>query len=372
MEDSCVSHAQVRSDDTMSVDGSVTSPCVDIVIRDVGNAVPRAAAVLAEIFGLPVEAMVATIYRAPARLAAGLEPEAAGRVLSCLDQLGLTLEVVPAGSPIDAGTSLDLAAEIVDPGQADAAAAVTAEFLGIPLADAFELLLAPPGVVLGNVSAATVAAFERRLPAGALSLTAADPATSRYALFAGDVGDADRAAIATLLDGATPAGDGFVALDLSHADAGQLWRQLARVPGVRLVNQAFLRFEIVLTRIAENGPATAAALEALAGVPSQAFEALGQVLPVVVEEQVPHADVEARLLAYAEHGMTVTARLANFAEQILVVEAAPPAARGMLGVDGAAPLPLSLPPLGTARARVLRWRLEAAGAEVRQYQQEAA
>ena len=339
---------------------------VDIVIRDVGSAVPRAASIMAELFGLPIEAVVAAVYRAPARLVAGLEPQLARKLVSCLTDLGLSLDIVPQGDPIAPTPTLDLAAEIDDPALVDAATAVIAEFLAIPTDDALDLLTTPPGIILGNVSRATIDALERRLPAGALILSMADPTKSLYALFAGDLAPADRAAVEAVLDApSAAAGDGLVALGLTHSDANRLWRRLAGVPGVRLVNQAFLRFEMVLTEVADPNAATAQALEALAGIPAEAFADLVELLPVVVEDGIPHEGVEARLLDYAAHGMTVTARLANFARQVLVVDTAPPEALEILGVEAAA-LPLRLPPLVAPRARLARHRLEAAGADVSQ------
>ena len=345
---------------------------VDIVIRDVGSANPRAASLMAELFGLPIEAVVAAVYRAPSRLVAGLEPSLAEQLVSGLANLGLALEIVPGGGAVAPNPTLDVAAEIADPALVDAATDVIAEFLGVPREEALELLMTTPGVILGNVSRATIDALERRLPAGALTLTTADPAQSRYALFADALAPADRAAVDAVLHNAASAGDGLVALDLSHAEANALWRRLARVPNVRLVNQAFLRFEMVLTEIASVDPATAAALETLAGVPAEALAELAALLPVVVEDGVPHDRVAARLRDYAAYGLTVSARLANFAEQVLVVDSAPPEALALLGIDSAAPLPLRLPPLAAPRARLARHRLEAAGADVSQFAAEDA
>ena len=89
--------------------------------------------------------------------------------------------------------------------------------------------------------------------------------------------------------------------------------------------------------------------------------------PVAIEDGVSHADVEMRLKAYAAHGLSVTARLASFAEHVLVVESAPPPALALVGASGNAVLPLQLPPLSLARARLLRARLEQAGADVLQF-----
>lgn len=337
----------------------------DLIVRSVGHASPRAAGAVAAGLGVPVEAVVASIYRAPARLACGLARSAADAMCELLCELGLVADVIVAGATVEAGPALDVAAEIADPALADVAALAIAEFLGVSAAEAMELLMRPPGIVLGNVSAATVAAFEARLPPGALELTAADPLVSRYALFAGDLPFGERAAVAAMLPDVILTDDAsLVVMDLSHGDADRIWRRLAKHPGVRVVNQAFLRYEIQLNAADSDDPRVVTGLEVLAGVPVSDCAAVAALAPVTVEDGVSHADVENRLKAYAAYGLSVTARLASFAEHVLVVESAPPPALALIGASANATLPLQLPPLSLARARLLRAQLEQAGADV--------
>jgi hypothetical protein len=87
-------------------------------------------------------------------------------------------------------------------------------------------------------------------------------------------------------------------------------------------------------------------------------------LPVTIEERLSQTDAEARMAEYARAGITVTAHLATFATAALEIAAAPPAALTLVGAVPGAALPMRLPPLPAPRARVLRARLEAAGADV--------
>jgi hypothetical protein len=333
----------------------------DIVVRHVGSAGPRQAAAVAAGLGLPVEAVIAAIYRAPTILAAGLAPPLAERLAAMLGGLGLAVDLVPAGTPIDRGPLLDVAVEIVDAALADAVAAAIGEFIGVTAEVALELLLTPPGMILGSASAATVAALGARLPAGSATLTAIDPVASRYALFAASLPDAERDAIAAIApDIGGRRDDGIVATGLTRGEADRLWRRLSPYEGVRLVPEAFLRFNLEL--VAADGDA--AALEALAGIPADDLPLLLDLLPVVIEERVPQAQVHVRLCEFAAAGFTVTAHLATFATTTLEIVAAPPAALGLVGAAPGSRLPLRLPPAGAQRARVLRARLEAAGADV--------
>ena len=345
---------------------SVSSPSgeallYDIVVAHVGSAGPRAAGAIAAGLDLPVEAVIGTIYRAPAVIAAGLGAPVAERLVAELGELGLSVYAAPAGTPIQRGPLLDVAAEIVDPGQADAAAAVLADFLGTTPAAALDMLLTPPGLILGQASAATVEALAARLPAGAVALATVDPASTRYTLFAASLDAPDRAAVAALAPTVVTDPDGgLVATGLSRGEADRLWRRLAGREGVRLVPEAFLRFDLHLVA----GDGDPSALEQLAGIPAADVPQLLPLLPVTVEERRSQAEAEARMADYAAAGFTVTAHLATFATATLEVAAAPPAALSLIGAVSDAALPLRLPPLSAPRARVLRARLEAVGAEV--------
>ncbi|NJB99330.1 hypothetical protein CA233_09585 [Sphingomonas sp. ABOLD] len=340
----------------------------DVIVRSVGSASPNIAAAIAAGLGLPVEAVVASIYRAPSPLARALPRSAADAMCALLCELGLVVDVDVSPTALEPAVTLDVAAEIADPALTEAAGLAIADFLGVSVDEAMELLMTPPGIVLGNVSPVTVAAFEARLPQGALELTTADPLTSRYALFAGDLPPSERAAVASMLPGVVLADDtSLVVMDLSHGDADRIWRRLARNPGVRVFNQAFLRYDVQLDAADSDDPGVAAALEELAGIPLDDCDSVLALAPVTIENGVRHADVETRLKAYAARGISVTARLASFVEHVLVVESAPPPALALVGASGTAVLPLQLPPLSLPRARLLRARLEQAGADVLQY-----
>ncbi|MET0179131.1 MAG: hypothetical protein ABW194_01450 [Novosphingobium sp.] len=336
----------------------------DLVIRSIGSAIPRTVAAAATGLGVPAEALIAAVYRAPSRVLHDLPRATVQRLAALLGELGLAAEACPAGTSVAAPDLFDVAAEIVAPDLVDAAAAALGEFIGITAEAALDLLLAPPGMVLGGVSPATVAALEARLPAGALALTVADAARSTYALFATALGEAERRAIDQTIPGrVVPAGDGLAATGLDRPTADRLWRQLAAGERVRLVPEPFLRFDLELVTIPSGAEA---ALEQLAEVPSDQAAALRELLPVVIEERVPHGELASRLAAFAAHGIEVVARLATFAATTLELRRGPPAALALAGVAARTALPVRLPPLPAVRARLLRAKLEAAGAEVLQ------
>ncbi len=353
--------------ETMERPGRCAAPSsarADLIVRSVGTATPRAAAGLAESLGLPDAFVVDTIYRAPARLLANIVAQDAEQLATMLRGIGLDIVAVAPGTIPARGAVLDIAAVLTDPLRADAVAAALARFLGMTADAALDLLLTPPGIVLGNVTQPTLDALHAALPEDAVELTAADPETARYALFASGLSTAQQNAVRPLLasDAALQPDGSIACFDLTRIDADALWRRLRAPQGVRIVNQDFLRFTLALTAMPNDATAGAAALEALAAVPPDVYPAIAALLPCPIVERVAYGDVAARLAAFTASGFDVRADLESFAPVALDVRAAPPGALEQVGLAGETPC--VTPPLPREQARVLRARLEALGAEV--------
>lgn len=333
----------------------------DLFVVGPGRGTPRAAGILAQALGLPIEVVVDAIYRAPGRLVPSLPIAEARKLLKIIEPLELDLALLPVNEAPPRGPVRDVAAELLDLDAADAVAEALARFLGLGAAAALDLLLTPPGIILGNVTSATVAALAEILPSGAVQLQEIEPDTARYALFAASLtpqqagilrGQANR--------GATLGADGSaLILGLSRGEADALWRRLHAPEKIKLVPEALLRFGIML----HQAPAHAApALFALAGVPPEDYAILAQALPVQIESGLSLASVQTKLAAYAHEGLVATAELETFSFIRLEVLSASAAALASVGLAGR--LPLLTAPLPRPRARLLRHRLELAGGEV--------
>lgn len=345
---------------SFSVESTSADRC-DLLVMGPGRASPRAASVLADALGLPIEAIVDAIYRAPGRLLPGVPRREAERLVAMLAPLALDLAIVAAGSMPARCALRDVAAELCDLDAADDVAIVLGRFLGLDPAAALDLLLTPPGIVLGNVTAPTVAALAALLPPGAVRLVEVQPDAARYALFAAGLSRLQAGALrGHLPPGAVLGEDGSaLLLGLTRSEADVLWRRLRAPEKVRLVPEQLLRFGIMLHAAP---PAALIALETMVGVPAADIPELLAALPVLVETDLPLAGLEERLACYAEAGLTVTAELESFAPVVLEVLSASPDALAAVGLPGKAPL--ATPPMPRPRARLLRHRLEAAGAEV--------
>lgn len=334
----------------------------DVLITGVGSATPHAVASLAQGIELPIQAVVDVVYRAPARLFANLPAADAQRLVDIVRSLGMCAEAVPAGNAPSRGELFDIAGHLLDPARAELAAAALAKVLGMSVGETLDALLSPPGMLLGNVTAPTVEALRAAVPEGIIELTAAPIASSKYALLIAAPSAAQYNLVRALLPGReiSSGSEGVVLFDLGRSEADTLWRRLQPTEGVRIVNQAFLRFTLVLIG-AE--PGSAEALQRLAGVPLDDFETLRALMPLPVERHLPYLALQARLGEYAANGLSVRADLGTFSSVQLEVLSAPPGLLQTEGFDAVEGI-FRTPAMTEARARVLRARLEAAGADV--------
>ena len=345
---------------SQSVDLPSTEPA-DLLVTGIGGATPKAASVLSQALDMPVETVVDALYRAPARLLAGLPAADATHLAGVIRTLGVEVAVTPAGPAPARAPAVDLAGELIDLDAADAVGQVLGRFLGMEPSVALDLLLTPPGVILGNVTEATVRALEAALPADAVRLTASRPDTAGFALFASGLSPLQVGILRPRLPAGAEiaAGGSATVFDLTRGEADGLWRRLKAPEQVRIIDQAFLRFSIELVAAPDDA---AEALEALAGVPVDDYDLLRQALPVPIEAGVAFADLEDRMAAYEAANLHVRAELETFAHQALDILSAPAALLAEFGLAG--PAPLATPPMPRPHARLLRHRLEAAGAEV--------
>jgi hypothetical protein len=166
-------------------------------------------------------------------------------------------------------------------------------------------------------------------------------------------------------------------MDLPHEAVRDLWRHHQAAGMVRVVNTAFLRFDVVLAGTGgadAEDPAVAGALAAEAGMPADAVPAVLAALPVTLSEGVRSEGLAERLERLLSVGLEARAELTTFQQLGLEVRSSRDAGAlaavlrrfGLLADGARAPacpfvLDRRLPEL---QARVLRAALEDAGAEV--------
>ncbi|MEB3734251.1 hypothetical protein ULF88_09440 [Halopseudomonas pachastrellae] len=106
---------------------------------------------------------------------------------------------------------------------------------------------------------------------------------------------------------------------LDHTSAQQLWRRHQAGGGLRLLDTAFLRYDLSLEAV-DAGSQTDR-LPELAGLPAELIDCVLENLPVVVEEGVAHSALQDRLQRWQAAGMPVRPHVASLRRCRLCVPA---------------------------------------------------
>ena len=344
-----------------------------VSVVSIGKARPRTAVAVAHGLGLPIEKTLTAIYRAPSLLVSDVDAHLADKLTSLLEQVGLETEVSDKPPVFEEKPLFDIALRLTNPASAHDVADALASFCACDTERALNMMITPPGVVLGRVSKPTADALQAALPDDAAELIASDIKEARYVLIHNGesrtvLGRLERA-VAEL--GYQPLGAGvLMADDLGFADAEALWGTFGRTGSIRIVNRDFLHFEIWLEgrRAGPEDPERVAAMHTLAGIPENTAERLLDHSPFVLESDVRHHGLEDRMSAYTAAGLQVRAELTTFqAVSLDIVGASEPerldAALRALSLP-VGTLPVRTPAMMETQARITRATLEAVGAEV--------
>lgn len=281
-----------------------------VVVESIGSARPALAGVLAHQLGVAPERVANALYRAPAILLDALSAHQAEGLASILQQAGLVVRIEDAAAPRPQAEAVyDIALYIEDIADLPACCERLGGFLGCPPAAALTLLLAPPGVILGNVSLATSDALIRLLDGLAVQVISSLRSQAVYRLLINrEPGPMLDRLLQDVKHIALPVSDGQPTL-LDQLQAQQLWRRHQAAGGIQLMDCAFLRYDLSLTRVTEASRTDQ--LPALAGLPAALIDSVVANLPIVVEEGVSHTALPERLQAWQEAAMPVAVSVAS-------------------------------------------------------------
>jgi hypothetical protein len=283
-----------------------------IVVRSIGRASPAVCQQIGAVLSLPAATIIKRIYQAPAVLMEGLGHDDGRKIRDVLDEAGLVVDLEPEPVGLGPAALFDVAVHIRNIEAFTAVGARLAEFLGCQPEEAERLLETPPGVVLGDVSEATIQALTRRLDGLGTNVVAADKQQSAYDLF---LLEADRAARSAMLRDLRASGEAcddsahaVILRGLSYDAAAAIWRRHQSAGSLRVINQAFEQWDIVLDG-SDGSDAGLDALSVTAGIPREVCAKLIGHLPLVIEESVSNAALQERLQMYANSRLDVRAVL---------------------------------------------------------------
>ena len=248
------------------------APSQRVVVESIGSARPALAGLLASQLGLPANQVANALYKAPSVLLEALPQEQACGLANILQQAGLAVRVEPNDMPRPAAAvTFDIALYVTDVADLPACCERLARFLGCLPAAVLGLLSSPPGVIIGDVSAATCAALKQQLEGLAAELVCSRRDQARYQLLIErDPGPPLDSLLHDLRQlGLTPdPHTGQPQGTLDHTSAQQLWRRHQAGGGLRLLDTAFLRYDLSLDAV-DAGSQTDR-LPELAGLPAGA------------------------------------------------------------------------------------------------------
>ena len=347
-----------------------------LVVTSIGTATPASAKSIALGLGVSVQSVLNALYRAPSILVDRVSVDIAEQMQTLLASLGYETRIDSSDQPLTpADGYFDIAAYITDVQAYDRILDELARFLGTTAAETSHLLTSPPGIILGNVSQATLTALRDRLGDG-IELIASNPKTARYSVFltADSPEQAQRTGLELRRRGYQPIADqGCVLIDLDKTQADALWSAFQKANTLRVINQDFLRYDLVLTEPGQGATADAcAALGDLAGIPEHIIAKLFANTPITLIEALPNEHLQSTLLALTQAGLSVRADLISFMPLGLkITHTREPRqlqrtlqSLGLLDVAQTTlpALPFQLPyALPELQARVVRGALEASG-----------
>lgn len=264
-----------------------------ILIQSIGTAKPGITKILADAFEVNHQLLTQMIYNAPSVFLHKVDEATADKVNGMLTELGLEVLVQNADVAIPGpAEKLDLALYIDDPLNIQNIAQQLSEFMGINNKEAFELLIQDPSVVLGGVSKNTAIALENRVDA---EVIVSNPLQATYTILVKDYTPTFINEFKLLCQNAGYTLDQNKISGLTHKEAQKLWTKVQDPQKIKLVNEDFIRYRIILNAFDANNEASVQFLKEQIGMPTELIGRLNDYLPLEIVESLSKCKVESYL-----------------------------------------------------------------------------
>lgn len=292
---------------------------VRILILSIGTARPSASAVIAKGLGLPLSTVVSRIYNAPTVLIDEVDESIATQMISMLVSIGFVAEVQSINAPPPVAAELyDVAIYLEDARKLHHAVKKLSEFVGINEADASHMILSPPGIVLGSVSQVTVQALSDQM-GSEISVLSSPANTALHSLYIKK--EATAAVYNRIVEDIKHAGYSIndqadpITTNIDHLTAKNLWQRYQATGMLQIINQDFIRFDLVLQKnqaYSSLNPEQIKVLKSLANIPAEIAVDVVNSAPITLMESIPNTKIDKHIQAFSEVGLDVTASMITF------------------------------------------------------------
>lgn len=276
----------------------------NVIIDSIGTANPSVSSILADALGTPVEIVIKALYNAPSILFKEIEEDLANQTVELLGKLGVKshsqesdLPLPPPEDPVDIGVYVH------DISKLNKIVSDLSEFMGGKKSETLNLLMNDPAIVLGGVSRATGLALIERLDA---EVIISEPKSDLYTLTFKSDNKLIQSQLESYLKYAEIPYD-FSQLceirDLSYETANEIWSKFHSTGMVKMKNQSFQRYEIILEAVDTSNPNYRTKLINEVGMPNEVIDEVIQNLPIQIEASVNHTFLQDKLADYATAGL---------------------------------------------------------------------
>jgi hypothetical protein len=299
----------------------ISSNEYNVVVESVGNANPAVCKLLSESLNLPIDLVSRTIYNAPAVLFYKVDEKIAENANSLLTQLGLQVSINDALDPIPQNAEpVEVAVYVNDINKLPIVCQQLSAFLGCKHKEALTLLMNDFGIVLGNISIATAQALSNRLDA---EVVISNPKLDFFTL---QILSTNHLFLNQLNEQLKKLNINQVVTttseikDIAYDIAQQIWTRFQSTGYIKLVNQSFQRFEILLNTVDTTNANHKAILINEVGMPDDIIDEVLTNLPIVLHESVNTALLTEMLDNYKQAGLNCSYHAISNVSSMLSVQ----------------------------------------------------
>ena len=274
-----------------------------VIVSSIGLATPEIAKILSDSFQMDHQYVLKQIYNAPSILFHDIEDTLAAKVYELLTNVGMEVELMDApGSIPEPKDPIDIAIHLEDPLLLPIVSQELSQFIGCSPAEALNLLIEEPGVVLGNVSEATAAALQKRTSGKVIILK---PKEDLYIIELKNLDSIQIRQMESFLKAkgiSTKLTSNAVVENVSYTVSQEFWRKFQSQKEFKIYSQNLQRFEVVWTDTNVTLDYKTI-LHERTSMPLESIDEIQMHLPVQLHESIDYRSMLELKEAYTENGI---------------------------------------------------------------------